>query len=269
MKKVLLNNATYLDIIFEGRNKDYGAYELRYNYPERLKRSMAIGFCFVALVISSAFINFGSELPEIITPQGSGKTHVLTPVSFAVPKVAVPKTSAGGGTDIATEIAPDKQVQRPLIEQPIKGLAPGPISGGGPTLSGAGGGTLASDSGTIPISTPPITKTVPPIVETPIEEDIDPSFPGGLEALRVYLSNQLVFPAEDVSGISTVEFTVQADGRVTDIHLLKGFNKACDMEALRIACTMPKWLPGRYHGKAVASKYTLPVHFEQEEAETP
>jgi periplasmic protein TonB len=266
MKKVLLNNATYLDIIFEGRNKEYGAYELRYNYPERLKRSMAIGLSFVAAVIASAFINFGTDLPEIIADSTNGKSTVLTPVTFIPPKIEIQKTAAGGGTSLPTEIAPDNKIIKAIVDDGSKGLLPGP-AGAGPSTSGTGGGIIPSDSGTIPAALPPITKTLPPTPPENIQEDIDPTFPGGLKALRDYLQDKLQYPAEDVeeSGVSTVEFTVQADGTVTDIKLIKSFNKACDAEAIRIARTMPKWLPGRYRGKAVASKYILPVHFEQEE----
>jgi protein TonB len=92
-----------------------------------------------------------------------------------------------------------------------------------------------------------------------------PEFPGGMEGLGEYLSENLKYPAEarekDVQGTVFLSFVVQADGAITDVAVLKGIGAGCDEEASRVLAAMPPWQPGRQSGKAVPVRYSLPIRF--------
>ena len=92
-----------------------------------------------------------------------------------------------------------------------------------------------------------------------------PEFPGGMEGLVKYLSENLKYPAEardnKVTGTVFMSFVVQADGAITDVTTLKGIGAGCDEEASRVVAAMPPWQPGQQSGKAVAVRYSLPIRF--------
>ena len=92
-----------------------------------------------------------------------------------------------------------------------------------------------------------------------------PSFPGGPSALMQYLSKNIKYPpfAEEngIQGRVVCTFVVERDGSVTDIHIAKGVDSSLDKEAIRVVSAMPKWIPGRQNGQMVRVKYTLPVTF--------
>jgi TonB family protein len=93
-----------------------------------------------------------------------------------------------------------------------------------------------------------------------------PVFPGGIEALYKYLGENIKYPLDAVlnkrSGNVFVEIVVKADGSIGQAKVLKGIGYGCDEEALRVLTTMPKWQPGKQGGKAVNTRYTLPIRFE-------
>ena len=92
-----------------------------------------------------------------------------------------------------------------------------------------------------------------------------PSFPGGTGALMQYLSRNIKYPpvAEEngIQGRVICSFVVERDGSVTDVRIEKGVDPSLDKEAIRVVSSMPKWIPGRQNGQSVRVKYTLPVIF--------
>ncbi|MBD0259502.1 MAG: energy transducer TonB [Cytophagales bacterium] len=95
-----------------------------------------------------------------------------------------------------------------------------------------------------------------------------PEFPGGMEGLTNYLSENLKYPAtareKNVQGTVFMSFVVQPDGTVANVQVLKGIQMDCDKEARRVVARMPPWQPGRQGGKAVAVRYSLPIRFAQD-----
>ena len=93
-----------------------------------------------------------------------------------------------------------------------------------------------------------------------------PSFPGGMPALMQWLSQNIKYPviaAENgVQGRVIVQFVVEKDGSVTDVHVAKSVDPSLDKEATRVVKAMPKWNPGKQNGSAVRVKYTVPVMFK-------
>lgn len=93
----------------------------------------------------------------------------------------------------------------------------------------------------------------------------DPEFSGGMEALHKYLNQNIQYPqiARDngITGKVYVTFVVEKDGSITRPILPRDIGGGCGQEAIRVVKSMPKWTPGKLHGKAVRVQYNLPVNF--------
>ena len=92
-----------------------------------------------------------------------------------------------------------------------------------------------------------------------------PSYPGGMGALMQYLSSNIKYPviAEEngIQGRVICTFVVERDGSITDVRIAKSVDPSLDKEAMRVVSKMPRWIPGKQNGSAVRVKYTLPVTF--------
>ena len=99
-----------------------------------------------------------------------------------------------------------------------------------------------------------------------------PVFPGGQKALMEFLKSNLVYPkaARDssIQGRVIVKFTVEKDGSITDVEVVRGVHPALDEEAVRVVSMMPKWKPGTQMGDTVRTKFTLPVLFKINQEES-
>lgn len=95
--------------------------------------------------------------------------------------------------------------------------------------------------------------------------EVMPEFPGGQEAFKKYIQDNIVYPRKarknNVQGGVIITFVVRADGSISDITLVKSLNEECDYEALRIVKKMPSWKPGSDKGKPVNVKFVLPITF--------
>lgn len=95
-----------------------------------------------------------------------------------------------------------------------------------------------------------------------------PSFPGGEKALMQYIKDNTYYPKEMCEGAAQgrvmVGFVINEDGSVSDVKILKSLTPECDEVAVEIVKGMPKWNPGKQNGKAVKTKYTVPVSFRTE-----
>lgn len=93
-----------------------------------------------------------------------------------------------------------------------------------------------------------------------------PEFPGGVEALKEYLTENIVCPTSvrkmDMSGEVVVEFTVERAGQLTGVNIVKGVCSELDEEALRVVKGMPRWKPGTKNGVSTRVKMTLPINFK-------
>ncbi len=90
-----------------------------------------------------------------------------------------------------------------------------------------------------------------------------PSFPGGPNALFEYLSKNIKYPPKErQQGRVIVTFIVDTDGTVTNVKVAKSVNPLLDAEAIRVTKAMPRWIPGKQNGEAVAVKYTFPITFK-------
>ena len=100
-----------------------------------------------------------------------------------------------------------------------------------------------------------------------------PKFPGDKNALTNYLRKNVQYPEAakqaGVTGRVFISFIVERDGRLTDVHLLKGLGFGCDEEAMRVMNAMPRWEPGTQSGRTARVRYNLPIWFGPERALLP
>ena len=93
-------------------------------------------------------------------------------------------------------------------------------------------------------------------------------FPGGNEAMKKFIYDNIVYPQEaieqNLQGKCYVQFIVNVDGSISNVKIMRGVNDCpeCDKEAMRVVKKMPKWNPGKLDGKSVGSYYNLPIIFK-------
>ncbi|WP_341899853.1 energy transducer TonB [Fluviicola taffensis] len=118
-----------------------------------------------------------------------------------------------------------------------------------------------------PVSVPKKTvETQEPVIYDMVDEPAD--FPGGVVALRKYMSENLRYPQmaleRGLQGKCFLQFYVMKDGSISNVQIKKGVVNCpeCDQEAVRMVKSMPKWRPGKISEKAVNSTFSLPVTFK-------
>ena len=249
------------DIVFEHRNKDYGAYLLRYNYPYYLTIS--------ALIVMILFIS-GMFCPRLfIEKQMQVKIPKKTVIKYArlaqpppIEKIYIPPmTTPVIQEKIQKYITPKvtgeevkEEEEMPAIEEVQEYINTAETD-----IQGIGQGEIEV------IAPPPIEEEVE---ATPSEPDLavkPPEFPGGDKALAKWLENHLKYPPVatrmGIQGIVLVEFTVDIQGKISDVTIVQSLHRLCDNEAMRLIKSMPAWSPGESNGEKVVAKRKLPIPF--------
>jgi len=276
MSTLDLSTASLNDIVFEGRNKAYGAFILRQLYHRHLARALAIAVSLSLLLVSAplvkeyffpALIVSPDIIPDLPPPLKLMRPPVTEPIKElggAAPAHAVVRPRA----DVAPTVVPDKN--KPL-ERVIEPVAPtvgpiddqpiieGPLTSKTGTGTGTGPGNDSVGSG----------KAVVPASSTPfLVAEVMPQFVGGNEALMRYMQKNLRYPPQalrnSIEGRVFVSFTVQADGSIADVQVLKGLGFGTDEEAAKVVKNMPSWIPGQQNKRNVAVRYTIPITFQYE-----
>jgi periplasmic protein TonB len=274
MNKNFILKSDILDIIFEKRNKLYGAYHLRKFYPNRLK--LALGFMFITAIVFSAFTfipkkeNAAITKPYVIKEmelkkvqdkpkEPERKTEVVKTEKKPEPK-ATPlqqkqftnnfKIVANNvKTDtILTLLPPDV-----ISTKTIVNAEPGPFLVTPVKTQPSGGG------GEKPVVT--IDKTVPMEGNA---VDVMPSYPGGMDAFRKFLERNLQSPTEMEEGEAVsvkVKFVVDYTGKLKSFVTVQDGGDAFNKEVVRVLKKMPDWIPGKTNGENVSVYYVIPVKF--------
>lgn len=266
--------ATLDEIVFEGRNKEYGAYFLRKNYSKYLTRSSLIGIAIFSGAILAAwgFNKFGGKEEEN-----------LQAVEIDLSKLKEEKQEEKK-PDIPPPPPPPEQKQ-PEVAQ-IKFLPPEPKADDEvkeedppPKVEEVEKAVISNvtkegtETDEIAAPPPPADEGVgkPAEVEQPKEEEIfttveqNPEFPGGIKELYKYINSNIKYPSAaqraNISGKVFVKFVVEKDGSVGEVQILKGIGFGCDEESSRVIKSLPKFSPGKQNGRNVRVWYTLPVSY--------
>ena len=267
MNKELIMKSDVLDILFENRNKSYGAYQLRKFYTNRLFK--ALGIMLTIVVVLSAF----TFLPK--------KRETLMATIFEIPPTVLanpkePQKKPEMPKEPAKAIQPDQKrstgipdiVADRFVKDSVKTLKPSDVirtvtithpgnGGPGPVTPGIiGGGAIDPLSGGVKTTVDN---------NTPVNTaDIMPGYPGGMEALRRFLQKNLNNPKDMEQGelVSVkIKFVVGYNGKLKGFETIEDGGPEFNNEVIRVLKKMPEWIPGRTNGETVSVYYTLPVKF--------
>jgi len=267
-------NADLLDILFEGRNKDYGAYELRKTYNRRLTISLIGMVVLCALLFLGYFLasSMGGEVEkEAIVVQDVQLEEIKQEEKEELPPPPPPKPPDPPKVEMAKftppKIVKDEEVKEEEKPPEVEKLEETKIG----TINQEG----VKDIG---IVAPPVEDEGKGVVEAPkkVEEDwdktftkveIESSYPGGTAAWQRYLLKTLRYPQDaqdnEVQGTVVVQFIVDKAGVVSDVKAISGPQELQD-EAVRVIKKSGQWTPAVQNGRKVKSYKKQPIVFRLE-----
>lgn len=265
----------FLDILFDGRNKDYGAYDLRRSQERRL-RNAVIGTASLALVIIGGYVIDGrlmaadmrnrKPITEVIKPIAPIDILKDEPPVVTPPPPVRPSTPPPAASSII--FTTPKITDQEIVENEVP-----PIESIGNKTVGL---TKTEGNDVDGVDAPdPGFKGPGGIVEAPKVLDREsvrtfvelmPSFPGGEAALAKFLRKNMQYPnmavENGVQGRIFVQFVVDWQGNIKDVKTIGGHVGAgLEEEAIRVVALMPKWNPGKQNGQTVSVQFNLPVTF--------
>lgn len=271
MSKIDLYSSEWCELIFEGRNKKYGAYDMRSHTESRHRYAIVlIAAFFVALITVPTLIKtiLPAKREQNVTVNSLADIKVETvekkkkerPLEIPRPLEPIPelKTTI---KNVPPIIKPDEEV--PADNEGLKSQKE--------LLTSAAAISIATVEGTNEQG-----KDIADLDANQIKnvgyEDAPllyvpemPLFPGGPSALAAFLKKNLKYPdlARDngIQGQVILTFVVGIDGSISMITVLRSLDPDCDAEAIRVVKMMPKWAPGRQDSKPVRVQFTLPVRF--------
>lgn len=260
------------DIIFQGRNKDYGAYELRENYNRRIKQSMMGALFFVGVLCSyqrvMAMYHPVVAAPEKIVSLKSSEVVVEKVLEIEKPKEpATPQPPKPQGTPDAAVMANATLIptntNNTLDSVPTNDmLAMADI--GDHNIAGTPKGPRGTDDGDLLAMNVAAPKT--PASSEPVTwATTMPEYPGGESAMMNFLSRTIEYPDPDrqmdIQGKVIVGFVIDENGKVGDIRIVKGLTSSLNNEAIRVVGKLKDFKPGEQNGHRVKVRYNLPIKY--------
>ncbi len=255
-------SSDYLDIIFDGRNKNYGGYELRKTYPKRIIKSLMVLLLVGVFSAGYAIIN-NMHINLKPTPKlTKQEVKLMEPPPIDPNKPPPPPPPPPPPVKPTVKFTPpkieeDKNVREEDVPPPQTTI----VAAGPKTEAGDSNGIdpgILSDKGTGVVAAPP-----PPKIFSYVEQMPAPSFD-----MNAYLEKNLHYPDQaresNTQGRVAVKFVVNEDGSVSDVTVTKSIGGGCDEEARRVVANMPKWKPGKQNGNPVKVYFTLPIQFKLE-----
>ena len=264
MAKIDLTSLEWRELIFQGKNKEYGAYQLRGQSNKRHNVAMLI-VTIVALV--------GFSIPKLIEYAKSKQkiTNVAVmklstlekaEVKNDVKKIAPaepPPALKSSIKFVAPVIAKDEEVKD---DQQIKSQEELTNANVAISLADVKGNDEKNGKDIADIK-----ENVTQEVEEKVWEVIEqmPQFPGGETELLSFIAKSIRYPViaqeNGIQGRVIIRFVVSKTGVVSNVEVLRSLDAACDKEAMRVVKTLPKWIPGKQNGVNVPVYYTLPITF--------
>ena len=280
MGKIDLYDPKWVDMVFAGKNKEYGAYQLRKGTSGRNIKSLLI------LVIAAALVGGFLAWKVIEQKQAEEQQAYMEAMELAKlqeqakkeekkkPEKVQPKLEAKKEIPVAREtqkftapvIKKDELVKE---ENQVKQMdkLDDKVAVGSEDKEGVKDRNVEAVRSEIAVAAPPPPPAPKPEVATKVFDVVEemPSFPGGSAALMSYLSSNTKYPVvaqeNGVQGRVIVSFVVERDGSISDVKVARSVDPSLDREAQRVVKSMPKWKPGKQNGSAVRVKYTVPVVF--------
>lgn len=261
MKLDLLKNE-WLDIVFEGRNKSYGAYDLRKSDTKTTTRALVLGAVIFSFLVSIPLLaslipessdddmNMDKKIVTVKLPPKEKPKENLPPPPPPPPKVdqvKFVKPVVAKAEEVVEEPPKIKEiVDKKLGAETIKGDPDAEL-----TVEPVGNGDVVEEDNSI-YNTAGI--------------EVKPDFPGGMEKFYKFVGKNYQVPEEEgLKGKVFVSFVVEKDGSLTDIKVIRDIGYGTGKEAIRVLKSCPKWNPGEQNGKKVRVLYSLPINIQSAE----
>jgi protein TonB len=247
------------EIVFERRNKTYGAYILRKLYNKNMNR---------ALILSVIILLAGLAYPLAASYYAKARAgYIEKEASAEFVDMDKPKEEA-------PPPPPPPPPPPAALEQKVKFVAPVVTTEEvveDADIFNQDDLSKTSTNEAVVVSEEVAVEKVEVIeveeakpVFTIVEEM--PSFPGGESERNKFLADNIVYPQQatenGIQGTVYISFVVDSKGNVTDVKILRGIGGGCDEEALRVVKLMPKWHPGKQNGKQVRVLFNMPIYFK-------
>ena len=273
MSKIDLIKDSWVELVFEGKNHSYGAYQLR---KETGKRNlMAILVMFAIGVAIAAFVAIKGVVENAMKQDVAIEADVELAKLAEKKEAKVEKKEEPKIEKVEVEKVKSSVKFVPPVIKKDDEVKPEEELKSQEELNKTNTAIGAFDvkgndeaAGEVLKAKEVIAQPEPPKEEeTKVFDVVEqmPSFPGGPSALMQYLSSNIKYPvvAEEngVQGRVVCTFVVERDGSITDVRVIKSVDPSLDKEAVRVVKSMPKWIPGKQNGSAVRVKYTVPVTF--------
>lgn len=270
-------NLTLDEIVFENRNKEYGAYDLRHQYPRLLTKSFIIGTALFLLAALSPFIYL--TIKNLTAPPKQEVKADLVDIIEEDPIIEQPKEEEPPPPPPPKEEEKIEVIQN-VVPEPVKApkieTPPPPISKQLETTTGLQNQEGVKAPAYTPPPPPPSTGTKASTVEVKannpneIYKDVDQSaeYPGGMGALRKFLGDNFdtsLMEGGEGTLKAKLKFVVEKDGTVSAVTIEeKSPNSDFNNEAIRVVKKLKKWTPAKRNGESVRSYYSVPftMNFE-------
>jgi len=253
----------WCELVFEAKNHEYGAYELRKNSSKRHLRALIIACVVFVFVVSSPIL-----IRQIIHKKATDKdvsVRILTDIKIDRPKedeivreIPPPPPMRNTIKFIPPVIKPDEMVaeeEQPVMQKEV-------------LESKAAVSNVVFDKGTDDIVAPVATANNQITEETDqpfVSVEQMPQFPGGEMEMIKFIRYNVQYPTRatemHISGTVLVNFVIDRDGKITRLKVIRGIGGGCDEEAVRVLSKMPTWSPGKQGGKTVLVSFTVPIKF--------
>ena len=282
-KNVDLTSKEWRDLVFEGKNQEFGAYQLRKSSDKRHNLAMLyvlIGLAVVGAILFSLSI-YNDYRAEIEAAEAKERAEKMSAAQlaqmeeveeveeeveeqrFEQPEIEVPQEVLATVQVTQIAIVDAEEVKNEVMDmetQQEDNTARGVVNQAG-----------SDDADKFQAVAEQVVVKEPepePVKEEQIFVAVEqqPEFPGGTAALMKWLANNVRYPQmaleNGISGRVIVKFVVEKDGSVSGVTLVRGVDKDLDREAIRVVKSMPKWQPGKNNGQAVRCYFNLPVNFK-------
>ncbi len=251
----------WVDLVFEGKNKAYGAYELRTENSKTTLKALIIGACIFSFLVATPMISDFIGKDKVVVEKNLDQKIVtikLPPKKIEEPIVNLPPPPPPPPrVDQVKFVKPVVAKAEEVVEEPpkIKDIVKKKI----------GDETIKGD--------PDAKLTIEPVGKGPIDAVADDNkiystagieqnaeFPGGIANFYKFVGNNYKAPEEEgLKGKVFVTFVVEKDGSLTDIKVIRDIGFGTGAEAIRVLKKSPRWAPGEQNGKKVRVQYSLPI----------
>lgn len=281
-KDVDLSSKEWTDVIFEGKNKEFGAYSLRSQSDRRHNRAVLFTLIGLVLVLVGGYfwgmysdyrreqreLQLQAQLEQQLAQMQEEATNEepeeeVQAVQEPEQEEALPEEILNTIKDTEIAIAADNEVTEDITSKDDV------------QESTAAAGAATFDQGTDNLEVVRTYKDEIIVEEKkpePVKEEIFtaveqmPQFPGGEAELLKYIATHIKYPTmaaeNNIQGRVVVKFVVKKDGNVGEVVVLRGKDPDLDKEAVRVVKTLPRFIPGKMNGQSVSVWYTLPINFK-------